>query len=398
MRKVQDANTKNKKVLVRVDYNVPMKSGKVVDNERIRASVETINFLLKQDAAIVICSHLGRPNGQIDKKFSLEPVAKELKKLIKKNVQFCPVAVGKEKDRMVDNLKSGDVLLLENLRFYPGEEKNLSGFAENLAKGFDLYVNDAFSASHRAHASIEKITGILKAYAGFSLQEEVENLSKLLDKPKHPFILIQGGAKVGDKVEVIKNLLPKIDILILGGAVANTVFLAQGEDIGASIAEPEAIDSVKSLLHEAEKKNVEVMLPIDFLVGRKLSETKPERKEMREINYKDIILDIGPETVKSYSEPLEFAETVFWNGPLGYTENKAFSHGTEKIGHKVVKESSYSVAGGGDTIASLPETVKEKFDFISTAGGASLEFLAGKKLPGLKALENSFSLLTIFRL
>jgi phosphoglycerate kinase len=398
LRKIQEANTKNKKVLVRVDYNVPIKDGKVVNDERIRASVETINFLLKQKASVILCSHLGRPEGQVAAKYSLKPTVKVLEKLIKKSVQFSPSAVGKDKDKMVENLKEGEVLLLENLRFYPGEEKNLRGFAENLARGADLYVNDAFSASHREHASIDKVTDILKAYAGFSLQDEVESLSKLTDKPKRPFVLIQGGAKISDKLELVRSLLSKVDVLILGGAVANTVLMAKGEDIGASIAEPEAVDTVKAILTEAEKKNVEVLMPVDVIVGKKLDDKKGVVKKLNEVKYNEFILDIGPETAKLYGEPLDFAETIFWNGPMGYAENKAFAGGTEKIARDIVSKHGYSVIGGGDTIASLDDKLKSQFDFVSMAGGASLEYLSGKKLPGLKALENSFSLLTIFRI
>jgi len=398
MRKVQEANTKNKKVLVRVDYNVPIKDGKVVNTERIRASVETINYLLKQNASIILCSHLGQPDGQFVNKYSLAPVAKELSKLIKKDIRFCPVAVGKEKDLMVEAMKEGEIILLENLRFYPGEEKNLRGFAENLAKGTDIYVNDAFSVSHREHASIVRITDVLKAYAGFSLQEEVANLTKILDKPKKPFVLVQGGAKIADKLELVRNMLSKIDVLIVGGAVANTMLMAKGEDIGVSIAEPEAIDAVKAVFVEAEKKNVEILLPVDAKCGRKLEDKKAVVKKLNEIAYNDLILDIGPETVKNFSEPLGFAETVFWNGPLGYAENKEFASGTEQIAKRIVSKDNFSIVGGGDTITSLDEKIKDQFDFVSMAGGAALEFLSGKKLPGLKSLENSFSLLTIFRL
>ncbi len=387
MKKIQDTDTQNKKALVRVDYNVPMKDGVVVDNERIKASLETIKYLVGNGSAVILCSHLGRPEGRQNALFSLEPVAKELEKLIKINVQFINNCIGNERDDKVQNLKAGEILLLENVRFYPEEEENNQSFAKKLSSGCDLYVNDAFSASHRDHASIVAVTKYLDSFAGFCLQKEVENLSKVLIEPKRPMVLVLGGAKVSDKITLLENLIDKIDTLILGGAIANTFLLASGLETKKSVVEVNSIEVARKILEKASYKNIDVFLPDDVLVGDSVDDTSGESKQVSQLTPNEMILDIGESTIFLDSNALQFAETIFWNGPMGYSENPVFSNGTISIGKAITSSSAFSVIGGGDTIATIPEYMKGKFGYISMAGGATLEFLSGEILPGIKVLE-----------
>lgn len=388
MRKIQETEISGKKILVRVDYNIPIQNGVISNNERIVASLETIKYLLNHGAAVVLCSHLGRPEGRPNPLYSLRPIARELEKLIKKNVQFIDDCVGDEKDNKVASLKSGEIILLENLRFHPEEEGNNSEFAKKLAIGCDIYVNDAFSASHREHASIVSITKDLPSFAGVYLQKEIENLSKVLVEPKRPFVLVMGGAKIVDKIPLIENMITKIDTLILGGAIANTFLAAKGYRLGKSVVEPESIDLIKKVLVETRDNNVKILLPEDCLVGESTFAPNGEEKPINQVNENEMVLDIGSTSISNFAESFKFAETIFWNGPMGYTETSAFANGTKRVGQAIANSNAFSVIGGGDTIAALNNEVKAKYSYVSMAGGASLEFLSGKKLPGIVVLES----------
>lgn len=389
MKKIQNIKDLNgKRVLVRVDYNVPMEEGRVADNERIVASLETINFLIEKGAAVILCSHLGRPEGEKKPEFSLAPVAKELEKLSKKSVQFISDCIGQERDKAVLEAKSGDILLLENLRFYKEEESNDSLFAQKLAHGCDVYVNDAFSASHRAHASIVGVTQYLDSYAGFELECEVDSLGKLLDNPKKPFVFISGGAKISDKIGILSNMLQRVDSLLIGGGMANTFLCAQKHEVGCSLYEEEFVKEAREILMNARVAGVNVVLPTDVVVTKAIVENARGRQvSVDEVDEMDIIADIGEETVALFEQEIAKAGTIFWNGPLGVAEFPSFAKATLRIGKAVANSEAYTVVGGGDTIAAIPDEIKEKYDFISMAGGASMEFLEGKSLPGLEVLN-----------
>jgi phosphoglycerate kinase len=388
MKRIQDnKELSGKRVLVRVDYNVPMKDGMVADDERIIASLETINFLLRSGATVILCSHLGRPEGEVHPEYSLQPVATVLDKLIKRVVQFVPDCVGADKDNAVITAKSGEIMLLENLRFHAEEEANDSMFAQKLARGCDIYVNDAFSASHRAHASIVGVTEILDSYAGFSLQREVDNLGKLLHKPAKPFVFISGGAKVSDKIQVLGHLVEVVDTMLIGGGMANTFLCSQKHEVGCSLYEEDFVKASFDILLNARGKGVKVLLPTDVVVTKAIVENARGRQvPLIDVDEMDIIADIGDDTVAAFEKEIATAGTIFWNGPLGVAEYPAFAKATHAIGKAVANSAAYTVIGGGDTVASLPESVKAKFDFVSMAGGASMEFLEGKELPGIKAL------------
>jgi phosphoglycerate kinase len=388
MRKIQKVDASGKKILLRVDYNVPIKNGQVQSNERILASLETINYLLEQKATVVICSHLGRPGGKPNTLFSLKPAAKELQKLIKKSVQFSDNCIEAERDNKIRHMGPGEILFLENLRFNSGEESNDSAFAKKLAESCELYVNDAFSASHREHASVVEVTKFLPSYAGFCMQKEVENLSKILVEPQKPFVLVMGGAKMADKIPLILNMMGKIDTLILGGAIANTFLLAKGYRLGRSIVEPESIDVIRKIFIEARDRGVEIRLPEDGVVAEDIGATSGREKPINVVAESEMILDIGNNTAGQYAQDFKLAETVFWNGPMGYAETPAFADGTKAIGQAIANSNAFSVIGGGDTISALSEEVSKKFGYVSTAGGAALEFLSGRNLPGLSALED----------
>jgi phosphoglycerate kinase len=390
VKRIQEAEVKGKKVLVRVDYNVPLKNGKIVDDERIKASLETINYLLRKGAAVILASHLGRPEGKINTEFSLKPVAGVLEKLIKKSVQFVPDCIGNDRDEAVRTLNAGKVILLENLRFYPQEEANDPDFAKALASEINLYINDAFSASHRAHASIVGVPAIVPGFAGFQLEKEVENLSKLLEEPARPFVFISGGAKISDKIGVLKNLLAKIDIMLIGGGMANTFLCGRGFEIGCSFSEQDQVSTANEIVNGAEKAGVALFLPEDAVVtkGAKFSEKSPaEEKDIEDVEENEAIADIGSNTVKEYGDIIKDAKTIFWNGPVGVAEYPQFAEGTKDIAKMVAESEAFTVIGGGDTIAVIDPKLKEKFSFVSMAGGASMEFLEGKSLPGLEVLK-----------
>jgi len=388
MKRIQDiSDLSGKRVLVRVDYNVPMMDGEITDSERITASLETVNYLLEKEAIVILCSHLGRPDGEVKPEFSLIPVAKELEKLIKKSVQFVPDCVGQDRDNAVSSAKNGDILLLENLRFYKDEQSNDSLFAQKLAHGCDYYVNDAFSASHRAHASIVGVTEYLDSYAGFGLQKEVDGLGKLLNNPEKPFVYISGGAKISDKLNILNNMLDRIDVLLVGGGMANTFLYSQKLEVGCSLYEEDLVKAAQEIMLNARVKGVKVVLPIDVVVTKAIVENARGRQiGADELDEMDIIADIGDNTVAAFETEIAKAGTIFWNGPLGVAEFPSFAKATTAIGKAVAESLAYTVIGGGDTVAAIAENVKEKYDFVSMAGGASMEYLEGKELPGLKVL------------
>lgn len=374
-----------KKVLLRVDFNVPLSGGKVASDERIKASVETINWLSNNGAIVTICSHLGRPDGKKVKKLSLKPVVPVLSKIINKKVTFVTDLWGLRRNKKIDSARPGDVILLENIRFDAREEQNDAEFSEKLAEGFDLYVNDAFSASHRAHASTVGVTKYLKSYAGFGLQKEIEVLTNWFNKPKKPFLAIIGGAKISTKIEIIEKLLSKVDILIIGGAMANTFFVAEGYDVGLSFFEEDYVDVAERISRDAFDKGVELIIPTDVNVSRKIGAKKIESKDLEEIEKGEIVVDIGPKSLAKFSEPIKFAGTIFWNGPVGISEYPASVVGTNAIANIVSEAKGKSIIGGGDTLAAVAKS-NLNFDFVSTGGGATLELIAGHKLPGIEAL------------
>jgi phosphoglycerate kinase len=388
MRRIQDIkDLRDKKVLVRVDYNVPLKDGLVSNNERIVASLETIEYLLEAGAAVVLMSHLGRPDGEIKPEFSLSQVKKELDKLSNKSVQFVGDCIGEDRDNAVSKAKNGDIILLENTRFYADEEAGDSLFAQKLARFCDYYVNDAFSASHRAHASVSGVAEYLPAYAGFSLQKEVDHLGKLLNNPKKPFVLVSGGAKISDKIKILNNLVNKVDVILIGGGMANTFLCSQRKEVGCSLFEEEYVKTAGELLLNARVEGTKILLPTDVVVTKAISENARGRKvSIDEVDELDIIADLGPDTIDKFITEIKTAGTIFWNGPLGVSEVPAFAKSTLEVGNAIAKSGAFSVIGGGDTIAALPEDLQKKFSFVSMAGGASMEFLEGKELPGIKIL------------
>ncbi len=381
---------KGKRVFLRVDFNVPQdEAGNIRDDTRIKASLPTINYLLEQKAKLIVASHLGRPKGKYESKYSLKPVAKRLGELISRDVILSPAVVGDEVLKLKKELKEGQVLLLENLRFDPGEEKNDPSFAQGLAQEVDYYVDDAFGACHRAHASVVGITRyVKKSAAGFLLQKEVDYLSKAVHSPQKPYVAILGGAKVSDKIPVIENLLNKADSVLIGGAMAYTFFKAQGLDVGRSLVEEEMMELALKVLSQAKEKRVNFYLPSDHVSAAE-KDAKAESKivESLPIPANLMALDIGPKTVKAYSEIIAKAKTIFWNGPLGVFEIDKFAQGTMKIAEAVAKSGAISIVGGGDSVAAVYKAgVSEKISHISTGGGASLEFIANESLPGIEAL------------
>ncbi len=388
----QTKNLKNKIVLLRVDYNVAIKGGKVLDTQRLERSYSTINYLLKNKAKVVLISHLGRPGGKKNKKFSLKPVVKYLNKITKKNVFFINDCIGEKVQNKIAQLKAGQILLLENVRFYPGEEKNDPKFAQELASLGDIFVNDAFAMCHRKHASVSAVENYLPAYAGFNLLDEIENLSKVLKGYKRPAVAIIGGAKISTKIKVIENLAKKYDYILIGGALANNFFAAQKINIGMSKYEEDYVKLAAQLYKKYKNK---IILPIDVKITNSvLKNAKPVNMSVIELNNikqkQWLIADIGPKTEIFYEHLIQQAKTLIYNGAMGIFEIKNFSHGTYFITEKVAMKSlddTFSVVGGGETLVALHNIGMKKYpDFVSTAGGAMLEFLEGKILPGIKPL------------
>ena len=382
---IRDLDFHGKRVLVRVDFNVPIKEGKVGDDTRMRAALPTLNYLLDQDAALVLCSHLGRPKGAPDPQYSLRPVANHLGKLLKSPVYFSEACVGPDAEKSAAALKPGEVLLLENTRFYPGETKNDPEMSRQLASLADLYVNDAFGSAHRAHASTEGVAKYLPAVAGFLMEKEIQYLGQAIANPEKPFVAILGGAKISDKIGVIRNLLSKADQIIIGGGMANTFFKAQGYPVGDSLVEDEALETARQLILDGSTR---LRLPIDVVIADRF-EADAEHKimEMGPVPDGWRILDIGPESVAAFSKVIANAGTIVWNGPMGVFEFPRFAQGTFEIAKAVAESSATSIVGGGDSVAAINQSgLAAKITHISTGGGASLEMLEGLALPGVVAL------------
>ena len=384
---VRDIDVKDKRVLIRVDFNVPIKDGLVGDDTRIRAALPTIQYLLDKGAAVILCSHLGRPKGGPDPAFSLKPVADRLGQLLNKPILFAEDCIGTAAETAAMKLKPGEVLVLENTRFHPEEEKNDPEMARQLAQLGEIYVNDAFGSAHRAHASTEGVAHILPGVAGFLMEKEIQYLGQAIEQPARPFVAILGGAKISDKIGVIRNLLQKADSVLIGGGMANTFFKAQGYPIGDSLVEDEVIDTARELL---EKGGTKLRLPIDVVLADKFE----DGAQMKTIAAGPVpegwrILDIGPDTIHNFSKVISEAKTIVWNGPMGVFEFPNFAKGTFEIAKAVADSGAVSVIGGGDSVAAVMQTgVQDKITHISTGGGASLEMLEGIALPGLVALQD----------
>lgn len=388
---VRDLDVAGKKVLVRVDFNVPLNDkGEITDDTRITASLTTIQYLLEQKAAVILMAHLGRPKGQVKPELSLAPVAKHLGKLLGKKILFAPDCVGEAAQAAASKLKPGHILLLENLRFHKEEEKNDMDFAEKLASLADLYVNDGFGVSHRAHASVEGVTHFLPAAAGFLLEKEIQYVGQAVTNPLHPFVAIIGGAKVSDKIGVISNLLDKVDTLLIGGGMANTFLAAQGYKMGKSLVEEDKLDLAKELLAKAKKNKVNMLLPTDLVMAAAFApDAEHVTEKVKNLNQAYMALDIGAETSKAYAEALADAKMIVWNGPMGVFEMDAFCKGTEAVAKAVAKSRATSIVGGGDSVAAIEKLgLAKRITHISTGGGASLEYLEGKVLPGVAALDD----------
>lgn len=389
---VRDIDVTGKKVLVRCDFNVPLdkETGKITDNRRIRAAIPTIEYLIDHNAKVILCSHLGRPKGEFNLKYSLKPVAEELSKLLGKEVKLAKVVIGEDAEKLTSEIKEGEVVLLENVRFHKEEEENNPEFAKKLASFAEIYVNDAFGTAHRAHASTAGVADYLPAVSGFLIEKELEFLGNALDNPERPFVAILGGAKVSDKIGVIENLLDKVDTLIIGGGMAYTFYKAQGHSIGTSICEEDKIDLANDILNKAKEKNVEILLPIDNHVSAEYSnEAEDKYIDSVEIPEGFMGLDIGPKTIELFKNAIKNAKTVVWNGPLGVTEFSKFEEGTKAIAEALAETEAVTVIGGGDSAAAVEKFgLADKMTHISTGGGASLEFLEGKVLPGIACLNN----------
>lgn len=391
---IDNIDLKNKKVLVRVDFNVPLDENlKITDDKRIIESLPSIKKIVAEGGKAILMSHLGRPKGKVNPKYSLAPVAKRLSELLDKEVKFANDCIGDEVKKLADSLQSGDVLLLENLRFYTEEEKNDPDFASKLAELGDVYVNDAFGSAHRAHASTEGITKYIStSVAGYLMQKELNYLGKAVGTPERPYCAILGGAKISGKIDVINNLIDKVDVLIIGGGMAYTFFKAQGLEIGTSLLEAEKIDLAKELLEKVKSSNLKFLLPVDVMVAPEFKNDSPsEVVSIDKIPADKMGLDIGPATIKLFKDAILSSKTVVWNGPMGVFEFENFANGTNSIAGALVEATengSTTVVGGGDSAAAISKAgLETKVSHVSTGGGASLEFLEGKVLPGVQALN-----------
>lgn len=412
---IRDVEVKGKKVLVRCDFNVPMKDGQITDDNRIVAALPTIKYLTENGAKVILCSHLGRPKGEINQKYSLLPVANVLSEKLGQEVKLASDITGASAQKIADSLQDGEVALLENVRFDPREEKNEESLSQEFAKLIGeegIYVNDAFGTAHRAHSSTEGVAHYAKhAVAGFLMEKEVKELGSVLEKPEKPFVAILGGAKVSDKIGVIENLLKKVNVIVIGGAMANTFLKAQGYDIGDSKYEEDKLEIATDLMKKAEETGVEIVLPTDAHIAKISKDQELTVDTINEAEHKKVelnkaaeslqgwqILDVGDKSLEIYAKKLEGAKTIVWNGPLGYTEANDFAHGTETIANYIANTNAKCVIGGGDSVAAIKKIKKkameqgkseEQFDniYLSTGGGASLEFLEGRSLPGITSLE-----------
>jgi phosphoglycerate kinase len=388
---LNDINFKAKRTLVRVDFNVPLDDGEVRDDTRILAALPTIEYLINEGAKIILISHLGRPEGRVIDSLRMDPVAQKLADLLGKEVTKVDDCIGEESHKAIEDMNEGDIVLLENSRFYSGEESNDPAFARELAELADVFVNDAFGAAHRAHATTVGVTEYLPSVAGFLLQKEIEILSEVMQNPEHPFVAILGGAKVSDKIGVIRNLLDKVDYLLLGGGIANTFLLAKGYEMGKSLVEEDKVELARELLIEADKKGVKLILPIDVVAA---NDFKEDARHMI-VTVDNIPEDWqsldsgGKETIRTYSNIIKEARTIIWNGPIGVFEMDEFAKGTNAIARAMADSNAKTIIGGGDSAAAIKKAgLEDKMTHISTGGGASLEFFEGKNLPGLEALDN----------
>ena len=386
---VKDIDVKGKKVLVRCDFNVPYNEERVItDNRRIVAALPTIKYLLENNCKVILCSHLGRPKGEVKPEFSLDIVAKELSKLLGQEVKLAKDVVGESAQELVSNMKEGEVVLLENVRFEAGEEKNDPELSKKLASFAEIFVNDAFGTAHRAHSSTAGVADYLPAVSGFLIEKELNFMGDALENPARPFVAILGGKKVSDKIGVIDSLLEKVDTLMIGGGMAYTFFKSMGYNVGNSICELDKLDLAKELMKKAEEKGVKMLLPIDNKLGKEFSantETMYADRESIPDGWEG--LDIGPKTIELYAEELRKAKTVIWNGTVGVAEFAAFAEGTNKLAQVLAELDATTIIGGGDTAAAIQKAgVADKMTHVSTGGGASLEFIEGKKLPGIECL------------
>ena len=388
---VKDIDVRGKRVLLRCDFNVPQdEDGNITDNRRIVAALDTIKYLIDNNAKVILCSHLGRPKGEFKKQFSLSPVAKELQRLLGKEVKLSDDVIGECSKKLVQNMKDGDIVLLENVRFEKGEEKNDPEFARQLASLADIYVNDAFGTTHRAHASTAGVAKYLPAVAGFLVEKEINFMSNALKNPERPFVAILGGAKVSDKIGVIDSLLDKVNTLIIGGGMAYTFFKAQGYNIGNSMCEADKLDLAISLMEKAKSKNVKLMLPVDTVIGKEFKrDTESKVVKSTEIPNDWEGFDIGPKSIEIFGEEIKKAKTVIWNGPVGLFEFDKFAVGTNSIAKILSEADAITIIGGGDSAAAIEKAgLTDKMTHVSTGGGASLQLLEGKELPGIECLED----------
>lgn len=386
---VKEADLKGKRVVIRVDFNVPVKNGVVTDATRIKAALPTINYLIDNGASVVVMSHFGRPKGQKNPDFSMAPIAKEFSALLGKPVKLASDVIGEEVEAEVKALQAGEVLLLENVRFYKEEEKNDEAYAKALASYGDIYVNDAFGTAHRAHASTEGVSHYLPSYAGFLIEKEVKYMAPLLENPEHPFVAIIGGSKVSSKITVLESLVKTCDTIVIGGGMAYTFAKVLGHSVGTSLVEDDYIETAKKFLEAAKAKGVNVILPVDHIAADKFAEdAEPVLIDGEDIPENLMGLDIGPKTVELIKAALKTAKSVVWNGPMGVFEFASFAKGTEAVAKALAESDAISVVGGGDSVAAINKFgLAASISHVSTGGGASLEFLEGKTLPGIKALE-----------
>ena len=387
----QNLVLKGKKVLLRVDLNVPMKSGIITETSRIEKILPTIKLLIEKEAKIIILSHIGRPKGKIVEGMSLEPISKKISEFLNKEVLFDKNQINENTISKINKISNGSIMMLENIRFNEGEEINDKEFSKKIASLGDIYINDAFSCSHRAHASIEGITKHISSYFGLQITEEINALKRITSEIKKPITLIIGGSKISTKIKIIKNLIKKFDDIIIVGGMANTILKHTGYKIGKSIYEHDCENLIKEILEKSKAYNCQINCPIDVIVSKNLHGTG-KNKEIREIENDEMILDIGPKTILSIKKIINNSNTVLWNGPAGYFENSNFANGTKEIvkiiTERTLKDKIFSVAGGGETVAAINKFNKfDSFTFVSTAGGAFLEFLEGKKLPGISAIN-----------
>jgi phosphoglycerate kinase len=388
---VRDVDVAHKRVLVRVDYNVPQdEQGRITDNSRIRETLPTLQYLIDQGSRIVLVSHLGRPDGKRDPRLTLRPIAEELAKLLGSKVEFAEDTIGPDAKHKVEALRPGEVVLLENVRFHPEEEANDPGFAAELAKLGDVYVNDAFGTAHRAHASTAGVAQHLPAVAGLLMEKELNALGGVLENPKRPLVAVIGGAKVSSKIGVLEHLLPRVDAMIIGGGMANTFLKARGLEIGKGLLEEDRVPLARDLMRQAEERGSKILLPVDAVVADRIDDSaQTATVDVAVIPPDQMMVDIGPQSVEVFSQAVRDAGTILWNGPMGIFERRPFAAGTQRMAEAIAASHATTVVGGGDTVAAIEMfSSPEKFTHVSTGGGASLEFLEGRELPGVATLQD----------